>query len=328
MRFSWHVKSGQDRKKEGDADVAVDIEESQIEVREVMWADQPVFPYQESGHDDQTDPIRPGKRDRDPQPDQQADGDDMANCREGEGEANPESCRDGLYMVLLVEFDVLTGVDQVKTSDPECDHSKENPGRNVSQGKQRLAHPNPGSDRRKAVGETQDEMGEPSKALGEGIADQKDECSGKQFQSQRTKRPGSQNKDSASDYCPDPGGGDWNPPGDQRAIRRAWVERIQPAVSQAVCAHRQRARRRHCDRDPEECLPGWPAAGGQEHSQVSERQGENRMLEFDQFQEVTNAFHRYFMINGLGTRITSALRFYPTGRCQAQNRLSSQSTPK
>ena len=74
----------------------------------------------------------------------------------------------------------------------------------------------------------------------------------------------------------------------QRAVGRAWIQRIHAGVDQPVERHGERARASHRQGDPDQLVEAGPAmvrARRQHHPQIGERQREDRMLELDGVQE-------------------------------------------
>ena len=56
-----HIQGYQHADKEGQADVAVDIEESQVDVAQVIGTHQAVLPDQQRANDNEANPERPGQ---------------------------------------------------------------------------------------------------------------------------------------------------------------------------------------------------------------------------------------------------------------------------
>jgi hypothetical protein len=137
-----------------------------------------------------------------------------------------------------------------------------------------------------AVGEAQDPVGGPREALGVGVADQEDERQRGQRQTQRVQQG------SGHQHQRRPGGREQPQlPHAEHAARQmtaggARVAGVDPAIDHAVGRHRACAGADHGGGDPAHGPGARPAAGGQEHGDVGERQREDRVLELDGVEQV------------------------------------------
>jgi len=91
--------------------------------------------------------------------------DEMEGARDPHRGADAEVARDGVQSGIAIEVEVLAGIEDVETGDPEGDGGGEQKDARVK----RAANRDPGGGRCDAQSETQDEMGETGEALGIGI---------------------------------------------------------------------------------------------------------------------------------------------------------------
>src|SRR5213596_2225425 len=112
-------------------DVAVDVEEGDVETREVPGADQRVLVDQER-HD-----RRPAEPVEEPEPGEPAEqrerrrSERVVHARGGEGGGDAEARGDGVEPLRAVHLDVLAGVDQVEARDPRREREPEDDRRRV-----------------------------------------------------------------------------------------------------------------------------------------------------------------------------------------------------
>src|SRR5881409_1748259 len=148
-------------------DVAVDVEEGDVETREVSGADERVLVDQER-HD-----RRPAEPVEEPEPGEPTEererrrGERVVDARGGEGGGDAETRGDGVEPLRAVHLDVLTGVDQVEAGDPHSEREPEDDRRRV----ERPADRDPAAGRRDPVGEAEDPVRRPREALGVRVAD-------------------------------------------------------------------------------------------------------------------------------------------------------------
>ena len=119
--------------------------------------------------------------------------------------------------------------------------------------------------RRKAIGKTKNEMGQPRETLGIGVAQQEEERAGHELQSQWVQLPCSTSEHDHRYPDADGHGSNTDLARLDRSMGCPRVTRVDMAVCKAIEAHRQRACRRHRQGDPEELMEGRQAVRRQHH---------------------------------------------------------------
>ena len=195
---------------------------------------------------------------------------------------HPEARGHRVESSCSIERHVLTGVDQIETSDPHGQREPEHEGRRI----EALTHRHPAARGRDAIGESEDPVRRPGDVLRVGVAHEKDERERRQLEAERIQHPRRHEHERGA------GGGQRGElAGSQQsswqvAPGRARILRVDDAIDHAVGGHRARPRPRHRRRDPRHGPPARPAAGRQHHGDVGKRQREDRVLELDGVDEV------------------------------------------
>src|SRR5437016_7001099 len=133
-------------------DVAVDVEEGDVEAREVARAHQRVLVDQEP-HD--RGPAEPVEEPEPREPAEQREGhggERVIRSRRRERGVDAEARGDGVEPLRAVHLDVLAGVDQIEPRDPYRQREPEEERRRV----ERPAYRDPAAGRRHPVGEPED----------------------------------------------------------------------------------------------------------------------------------------------------------------------------
>src|SRR3989442_7021311 len=106
-------------------DVAVDVEEGDVETREVPGADERVLVDQERHDRRPAEPVEEAEAGEPAEQRKRHRGERVVHARGGEGGGDAEARWDGVEPLRAVHLDVLAGVDQVEARHAHCQRGPE-----------------------------------------------------------------------------------------------------------------------------------------------------------------------------------------------------------
>ena len=196
-----------------------------------------------------------------------------------ESAGDAEVAGDGVESGTAVEIEILAGVEDVETSDPEGDGGGENKDARI----ERAANGDPGGSGRHAEGETEHEVRPAGEALGVGIKKQDGQGDRGKPEREAIQLSCGENEDGARDD--DKGGneGGREMAGGKSAGASAGIGGVDGGVGEAIEGHGSGTGGEHGDYDPEKLMGGGKSGSGQHGSTERERESEDGMLPLDHF---------------------------------------------
>src|ERR1022692_3525782 len=194
----------------------------------------------------------------------------MEGARDPESGGDADVAGDGVESGGAVELEILAGVEDIESGDPEGNGGGEQKDARV----EGAAHGDPCSGRSDAESEAETEMGQKGEAI---------------------QLRGGQDEDGAG--YDDEGGHERGRElsGGEGAGAGAGIGGVDGGVGEAIEGHGGGAGGEHGDDDPEELVSGGKAGGGEHGSAESEGESEDGVLPLDHFQgdaEVVEDVHR------------------------------------
>jgi len=288
---------GAPENQEQQTNIAVDGEKRSIDFGEVVGFDKRMLVGEEERDDDDSGPCGPREAEAPGEPSEEQDHHDVHDARDAESAGHSEAFGDGVEAGLLVEFDVLAGVEDVEASDPERDGGTEDEHARV----ERAADGDPCGGGRDAEAESEDDVRPGGEALGVGIKEEDGDGDGGEFECEAVELPGGDDEHGGGDEREGPGETQREQAFGQRAILRARICGVVAQVGDAVHGHGGGARANHGDDDPRE-LPGdgaWRGPGGasgalgEKGADKGEGEREDGVLELDHFEHGGDAAARH-----------------------------------
>jgi hypothetical protein len=186
----------------------------------------------------------------------------------------------GVKSGVTVELDILAGVEDVETCDPECDGG----GEEKDAGIEGAANGDPGGGGRDAETESENEVRPAGETLGVGVEQQDGESDWREPEREAIQLSGSENEDGAgdNDESGDEGGGKMS--GRKGAGAGAKVGGVDGGVGEAIEGHGGGAGGEHGDDDPEKLMGGGKAGSGEHSATESERESEDGVLPLNHFE--------------------------------------------
>ena len=204
----------------------------------------------------------------------------MEGARDPEGMVDAEVAGDGVESGMAIEIEVLAGVEDVETGDPESDGG----GKNEDARVERAANGDPGGGRRYAEGKTEHEVRPAGEALGVRVEEQDGEGDWGEPQGETIQLGGCENEDGAREDHESRDEGGRKLAGGERAGASTGIGGVDRSVGEAIEGHGGGTGCQHGDYDPEELMGGGKAGSGEHGSAESEREGEDGVLPLDHFQ--------------------------------------------
>ena len=214
------------------------------------------------------------------QGDQQEEHDPVKGAGDPESAGDADVARDGVEAGVAVELEILAGVEDVETGDPESDGGGEKKDARI----EGAANGDPGGGRGDAEGETEHEMRPAGEALGVGVEEQHGKCDRGKPEGEAIQLGGGENEDGGGN---DDKGGDEcgrKMAGGKSAGASAGIGGVDGGVGEAIEGHGGGAGGDHGDDDPEKLMGGGKAGGGEHGSAESERESEDGVLPLDHFE--------------------------------------------
>ena len=221
---------------------------------------EPARPVEEA---EPREPAEKGQRNR---------GEEVVHARRHEGRGDAEARGHGVEPLRAIHVDILAGVEHVEARDPHREREPQDERRRV----EGAAHGDPAPGRRDPVGEAEDPVRGPGEALRVGVADEEDEGERREREAERVVRPPQRTTRGEQFHL-----GRTEHAAREMTTGGPRVARVDGAIDDAIRRHRARARADHRRRHPAERPPAGPAARGQDHRDVGEREREDRVLELD-----------------------------------------------
>lgn len=215
----------------------------------------------------------------------------MEKACDQQGSANPEAPGDTAETLCAVEFEVLAGIDHIKTGCPEHDGGGEPEDPRI----ERAAYRNPGGGGRDSQAEAENQVRKQREAFRKRIEENNCKRDRRKDEAQCPELPGSPEKNGRGSDCEAPCETNREQPRGQMPVRGAAVSGIDLSVQNAIKRHGGGACCDHRDDDPKETPldagDGEAAiAPRQQRASESERQRENGVLELDHVEREPQPF--------------------------------------
>src|SRR5437764_1325396 len=196
----------------------------------------------------------------------------------GECAADAEACRDGVQTLARVDLDVEQRIEEIEPGDPGRDGRAENP----CLPRQSAGDRDPTAHRRKAVGDTEQNVTEPGPALQVRVDDEQNERNRPQpandvrkLKSRNNVYHGRRDTEERDLQAREQTGG-------QLARGGSRIPRIELRVDQAVESHRRRTRADHRDGDPHEVVRRGNTMDREKRADVGKWQRKDGVLDLHQ----------------------------------------------
>ncbi len=261
-------------------DYAVHGEECGVEFAEVAGRHEGVFVGQEQRHsydpgDGEFSQCEGGK-----QGDQEQKHNYVEGAGDPEGAGDADVAGDGMESGVAVEVEILTGVEDVETCDPEGDGGGENKDARI----EGATNGDPCGCGRDSEGEAEREVRPAGEALGIGIKEQDGERHGREPEGEAIQLGSGQNEDGAGDDDEGSDEGGREMAGGESASAGTGIGGVESGIGEAVEGHGGGAGSEHGDYDPEKLMSRGQAGGGQHSSAEGERESEDGVLPLDHFE--------------------------------------------
>ena len=206
--------------------------------------------------------------------------DEMEGARDPKSSADARVARDGVESGTAVKFEILAGIEHIKSGNPEGDGGGEEKDARI----EGATNGNPRGGRCDAEGKAENEMRKAGETLGIGIKQQNRKRDWRKPEGEAIELQSSENEERAGDddKCSDEGGRKMA--GRESPCTGAGIGGVDGRVGQAVEGHGGGTSGEHGHDDPEKLMSGGKAGSGEHGSAERERESEDGVLPLDHLQ--------------------------------------------
>ena len=203
----------------------------------------------------------------------------MEPAGNGQRRGHAESRRNRPQPVRPIEVDVLAGVQHIEPADPGANGRTQKPGFPAAT----AACSQPSADRRNRHRQAEEQLGPGRVPLRQRIPEDHGERDGREEEAQGIEPPGGIDEDGRRECDEHAGFSDAHGAARNLAVRRSWIQGVEPRVDEPVEPHGRTPRRHHCEQNPPDRRPrhhGIPRR--QQRTRERKRQRKQRVAEADE----------------------------------------------
>ena len=243
----------------------------------------PMFHHQAADDDDPADDVRDAEVAQETKRQQQSAHDEVRDERRAQGVLRPPRHDERAQSLRLVELVILQRVDDVEADEPQH-HGERERGHlhNFQCGNLRALHRQPRADGREREREAEENVCVIREPFRDRVKADDKQRDGRKHETKQVQPITGDEQSGGAQQPQRPRARQRNLAGGQMPAGRAWIERVEFAVSDSVEGHRARPGGDHRGENQSERAPARPAAivaRGHAHGRQRERQREDRVRE-------------------------------------------------